>query len=151
MAITELISKFTEPVPNREDMADDFDLFTSSVNNFLSEIPDFASGHDTWATQVNAIASEINANAELCAGYAAETQAAQGATKYDPDTTYNFPDTVLCTDGHIYRCLINSTAGINPIGNTTGHWQQITVVSKDVLEDRINNNELRDILLAIMF
>ena len=138
--ITQQISSFPTPLPNREtdtevDFSDHTDSFLSTINNHVTQ-------ENTWAGQANVMSAEANDNAQAAEDdattarqYRLETQAAQSATAYDNGVTYDYPDTVICSNGHAYRCIGTGVVGDNPITSVSGDWQQITVDAEQDLRE----------------
>jgi hypothetical protein len=124
-------------------------VFSDNVDNFLSKINNHVDEENEWATEANALENATEALADDAKMYRDQAQASQNATEYSAVETYNHPDTVICTDGHAYRCLIDSTSGVNPIGDTTGHWQQITMGDTTEFDDQVNLQEFRSFAWAL--
>jgi len=148
MAITQTISEFSV-IPNRDE--DTPIEFSNNVDTFLSEINTHVDQVNTWSGQANSVASEVNANAADAKTYRDEAQASQNATAYNDATTYNFPDTVIGSNGHAYRCIVDGTQGDNPVGSSTGHWAQITVGSTEIFEDQVKSMQFRAFGYTLMF
>lgn len=53
------------------------------------------------------------------------------STIYDPNKTYNFPDTVVAPDGHTYRC-VQTSQGEDPA--TSIKWVEVAVVLSETFE-----------------
>ena len=124
MAITK---KITEPpeAPQRNDpktFADKADKFVAWLENFGDEI-------NEWTDECNQTEAEINQKVDEAETYRDETQALRDevallsdATIYNDTATYNFPDLVIGSDGHVYRCMGTNIQGDNPVYSTTGNW-----------------------------
>jgi len=125
--MTTTITPLSAP-PSREEP----NTFRTRTDTLLSELP-------VMVTEINVVTGEINASATAAAAsqasaslskttaQAAETAAiaTSGATVYGPAIVYDFPDTVICTDGQTYRCIGSNVTGDNPIGSVTGNWVQV--------------------------
>lgn len=108
---------YSGSIPNRTQAQA---TFNTNVNAMLAYIGDAtASG---LASSINASATEINANRVLAENAAASFS----ATEYSGSATYDFPDTVIGSDGNTYRCLDTGVTGDNPVGSGTGDWLRIT-------------------------
>ena len=149
MAISQSISTFPEPLPNRN--TDSRSELSDHVDNFLGHINTHVEENNAWAGQANALANDVNADASDAKTYRDEAQASQNATAYNGATTYNQWDTVIGSNGHAYRCIINGTVGDNPVGSGTGHWAQITVGSTEIFEDQVKTMQFRSFGYALMF
>ena len=137
MAITQTISAYPTPLPDRDDdtpveFSDHVDSFLGHQNTNVTEV-------NAWAVQCNAVEANVNAksdnsdvSAALALVYKNEAEASQNATEYSGAATYNIPDTVIGTDGHAYRCIIDATTADDPVGSVTAHWLQITVASEPI-------------------
>lgn len=135
MSITQVISDLST-APSRADPAN----FDSRADTFLSEMEDIPTEVNAWATEANALAVTVNGyesaaatsvteaedQVALAEAAAVESIASSGATEYSASVTYDYPDTVVCTDGHTYRCIGTSVIGDNPVTSTSGDWVQIT-------------------------
>ena len=154
MAITQNINPFPVPLPNRD--TDTPSEFSTHVDAFLGHINTQVAEENLWGGQANSLANEVNANASDAKTYRDEAQASQNATLYDAGTTYNYddpgpPDTVIGSNGHAYRCIINATVGDNPVGSGTGHWAQITTGSTEVFDEQWKEQEVRSFAFSLMF
>ena len=149
MTISQSISIFEEPLPDRDD--DTPAEFSDNVDRYLSKINQHVEEENAWAGQANALANDVSADASDAKTYRDEAQASQNATAYSAGTTYNQWDTVIGSNGHAYRCIINGTVGDNPVGSGTGHWAQITVGSTEIFDDQIAANEFRAFAYSLMF
>ena len=154
MTISQSISTFPVPLPNRDD--DTPAEFSNNVDNFLAKINEHVEEENAWAGQANALASEVETNATDSKTYRDEAQSSQNATLYDNGVTYNYdvgvrPDTVIGSNGHAYRCIVNATVGDNPVGSGTGHWAQITTGSMEIIDAQILEIEFRTFAYSLMF
>ena len=61
MSITQTISDFPTPLPNRN--TDTPSEFSDHVDSFLGHINDFVDECNTWASQANTTASQVNSDA----------------------------------------------------------------------------------------
>ena len=136
MSITQVISDLST-APSRADPAN----FDSRADTFLSEMEDIPTEVNAWATEANALAVTVNGYESAAATSVTEAEAekteaeaaavasiaASSASVYSGSTTYNYPDTVIGTDGHSYRCIVTSVVGDDPVSSVSGDWIQITV------------------------
>ena len=146
--ISQNISAFPTPLPNRD--TNTRAEFSNNVDAFLSKINTHVEEENAWAGQANAVAAEVNVNTVDAKTYRDEAQASQNATEYNGATTYNHPDTVIGSNGHAYRCLIDATVGDDPVGSVTGHWAQVTTGSTEVFDNQLVQLEALTFALAIM-
>ena len=84
-----------------------------------------------WATEDEGIIVDDGVNpsghsayhyAQQSKRFRDEAAAASDATVYDENTTYNYPDTVIGSDGRVYRCLGNGVLGDDPVTSTSDNW-----------------------------
>lgn len=146
MSITQAITPFTEPLPDRDN--DTPQEFSDNVDEFLSHINDNVEEINAWTAETNNLAAELNAAVALAESYRDEAQASQNATAYSAIGTYDYPDTVIGSDGHAYRCLGTDVSGDDPVGSVTGDWVQITTGSLAVLEESLVQYE--ELLRSLM-
>jgi len=151
MAITQSISQFSSSLPDRQN--DTPAEFSDNVDDFLSRINDHVEEMNTFIGQANSLAAEVSANATSAETYAIEAQASQNASAYSSAATYVWPNTVIGSDGHAYRCISVGTNVSNedPVGSTTGEWQAITAGSIDVIQSQVNDMEFRSFAFHLMF
>lgn len=146
--ISQSISTFPVPLPDRANQTRA--EFSNNVDVFLSKINDHVEEENAWAGQANAVAVEVSANTVAAKTYRDEAQASQNATEYNGATTYDHPDTVIGSNGHAYRCLIDATVGDDPVGSVTGHWAQVTTGSTEVFDSQLIDREVFAFAFAIM-
>lgn len=118
------ITPFTGTVPNRLQSQS---AFNTNVADFLTWLDGLGDELVISIPQMNTDIAATNTNATNAATSAALATAAANATAYSGSATYNYPNTVIGSDGHAYRCIDTGVTGDNPVGSTTGDWQQITV------------------------
>ena len=151
------ISQSISTLPSAPDRDGDTPAeFSDKVDALLLQLIDLVEEENAWAGQANTLANDVNADAGDAKTYRDEAQSSQNATLYDNGVTYNYdvgvrPDTVIGSNGHAYRCLVNGTIGDNPVGSGTGHWAQITVGSTEIFEDQVTENEYRMFAFSLMF
>jgi hypothetical protein len=112
---------------------------TQSQTAFNQNVQDILDYQVTLAPAINTVADEINTNATNAATSesnaatsetnaqtaATEAAASANATAYDNGTTYDYPDTVIFTDGNTYRCLGVGIIGEDP--NDSVNWIVLTL------------------------
>ena len=146
------ISQSISTLPSAPDRDGDTPAeFSDKVDALLLQLIDLVEEENAWAGQANTLANDVNADAGDAKTYRDEAQASQNATEYSGATTYNIPNTVIGSNGHAYRCIIDSTVGDDPVGSGTGHWAQITVGSTEIFEDQVTENEYRMFAFSLMF
>lgn len=124
------VTEYTGTVPSRGQSQADFNTNTAA---FLSYIDTFGPDLNDTVEDLNLAVAEVNADAATASGAAATATAAANAEAYSGSETYNFPDTVIGSDGHAYRCIDTGVSGDDPVGSTTGDWQPITTDTADVI------------------
>jgi len=140
-----ITKKITQPpeAPQRSDPS----TFADRADNFVKWLETFASDLNTWASQCNSTASTINTKATECKTYRDQTKnfrdeafALYNVSPYDPEKSYSYPDCVVGSDGHIYRCLGTNIVGDDPVTSSTGNWVRITanVDEIDDLRSKVN-------------
>lgn len=85
---------------------------------------------DKYCAEKHADSAALSAEFAVIAETGAEAAkaaaiAASGATLWLIGTAYVIGDTVFGSDGHTYRCIVNST-GDNPVTAPDGHWTNLT-------------------------
>ena len=133
MSINQQITS-APPAPQRSDpntFADKADAFVAWLESLDDELNQWADECNSTATQVNQDANTAYTSANLAKAYRDEAAAASDATVYDENTTYNYPDTVIGSDGQVYRCLGNDVLGDDPVTSTTGNWVLAIPTSPD--------------------
>jgi len=128
MAITKQITQPPE-APQRSDPS----TFADRADNFVKWLQQFGNDLVEWTDQLNQTQNEINEAEDTVKEYRDQTEAfrdeasaVSGIEPYDNSKTYNYPNCVVGSDGHTYRCLGTNVSGDNPVGSTTGNWKRIT-------------------------
>ncbi|WP_029689422.1 hypothetical protein [Thermoanaerobacter sp. A7A] len=70
------------------------------------------------------------------------------ATVYDPNTTYNYPDAVIGSDGDIYRCMGTDVVGDDPTISDSNNWKKIS--DADTLDGYHAGNASGNIPIKVM-
>ncbi len=122
MSIVQSIDTLTT-APTRADPTN----FDARADALLTGLVTFSGQLNTWTTQANDLADAANLNASNAATSASAAVATAGATVYSGVATYDYPDVVIGSDGHTYRCLGTGVTGDNPVGSVTGDWLCITL------------------------
>lgn len=125
------VAEYTGVVPSRTQSQSDFN---DNVGDFLNYIDTFGPDLNDTVVDLNLAVGEVNSDAATASGAAATATAAANATAYSGSATYNYPDTVIGSDGHAYRCIDTGVTGDDPVGSTTGDWQPITTDTQDVVD-----------------
>jgi hypothetical protein len=119
--------------------------FSTEADAFLAALPQFQSEANILAlgTNSNEVAAAAWAlatalDAVTCQGAVSASLAASGAVAYSVVTTYDFPDTVVGSDGGTYRCMGTGVLADNPVGSVTGNWLKLTVSEPTVNIKTIN-------------
>ena len=116
------------PLPTRAVPID----FIPRGQALLEALDDLVSEFGTWASQANALSSQVSGFAQVCqtaraaATTSLQTLTASGLTVYAASSTYSSPALVLGSDGVVYRCLGSGIVGDDPVGSVTGNWLGIT-------------------------
>jgi len=107
--------------------------FSAETDAFLASLATMVTEENTVIGELNLLADTVASNtasaaadAALAEDFSQATAAISGATIYSGATTYDFPDTVICTDGNTYRCIGSTVVGDNPVGSVTGDWVRLT-------------------------
>lgn len=101
-------------------------------------------------SSIQTAADNAAALAILCQKYS--DQAAMwpsGAPSWDKDTTYNFPEVAVYTDGSIYRCIGTDIAGESPADGV--HWVRINESTVDNLFDLDSDGALMPSTLSSLY
>lgn len=122
------ITPFTGTVPNRTQSQS---AFNTNVAAFLTWLDGLGDELVISIPQMNTDIAQANTDATTASAASATATAAANATAYSGSATYNYPDTVIGSDGHAYRCIDTGVSGDNPVGSETGDWQQISVDPAD--------------------
>lgn len=123
------ISQYTGNIPDRaDDTQSEFNTNTSDILTYFGTI---APEINATVAAMNTTAGEVDANATLAQGAADTATAAANANPWNSSTTYDYPDTVIGSDGNSYRALAENTND-NPVSSVTGNWIQITVNPADI-------------------
>ena len=124
------------PAPVRNSSATDFintaNAFLGALSPFGQEINVISDFVDSSAQQVESDKLQTEEYKDQSRDYADIALAETGAEVYDPNSLYDFPDTVIGIDGHVYRCLGSGIQGDDPVGSNTGNWLPLTVRRSDV-------------------
>lgn len=123
-----------QPLPDAPVRGEDRQEFAEKGNAMMSALPPFVDDANTLASWINDTAQGVgdHADAAVSAADTAESArdaavAASGSTVYDDATEYEFPDTVIGSDGNTYRFIGTSPAtGDDPVGSTTGNWLHVS-------------------------
>ena len=132
MAITKKLTKPPEP-PKRSDP----DTFADKADTFVEWMTQFGYDLDDWTAQVNATAEQMNLYLEETKTARDEAIASVDAEVYDSSKVYNYPDVVIGSDGHCYRCLGESVSGDDPVSSASGNWLKLTLTASEV-EDYVD-------------
>jgi len=132
MAITKKLTKPPEP-PKRSDP----DTFADKADTFVEWMTQFGYDLDDWTVQVNATAEQMNLHLEETKTARDEAIASVDAEVYDSGKVYNYPDVVIGSDGHCYRCLGENVSGDDPVSSTSGNWLKLTLTASEV-EDYVD-------------
>ena len=146
MAITKKLTTPPEP-PQRSDP----ETFADRADAFVSWIVQFRSDLEVWAFQANTTESNINSLESKTETYKNQTEqfrneafALYNAGLYDPNKSYSYPDCVIGSDGHIYRCLGTNVQGDDPVTSTTGNWTRVTANADEINDLRSKVNGILD-------
>ena len=128
MAITQTLTTPPE-APQRSDPS----TFADRADAFVSWIAQFRNDLENWTDQANDTEQNINNLEEQTKTYRDQTEAFRdeasataNAVPYNNSDTYSYPDVVVGSDGHSYRCLGTNVQGDDPVSSTTGNWKRIT-------------------------
>ena len=128
MAITQNLTNPPE-APQRSDPS----TFADKADAFVSWIVQFRDDLENWTDQANDTKQNINNLEEQTKTYRDQTEAFRDEASatanivpYSDSDTYNYPDVVVGSDGHSYRCLGTNVQGDDPVSSTTGNWKRIT-------------------------
>lgn len=100
----------------------------TNAKEYAESAKESADKAESSANSASGSATEAVAAAER-----AENAAMSTAPVYDSDTTYNFPDLVVFTDGNIYRCVGTDIQGEDP--DTSSNWVQMSYVYGDFFDE----------------
>jgi len=131
------------PLPSLSDspesFTDDADRFFSGLPTYRVELNALGDYLDTLATNIDsdALAADTARLAAESAKSSAEaasavSSASAGITVYDNSLSYSPPAAVMGSNGVVYRCVITTTVGDNPVVSTSGKWAK--AISIDSLE-----------------
>jgi len=129
MAINQQITS-APPAPQRSDpntFADKADAFVAWLENLDDEL-------NQWASECNSTEDNINDSEQTILQAKSDTLAARdqavaeaNAKVYDNSETYSYPDCVIGSDGHVYRCMGNNITGEDPVTSISGNWKRLSV------------------------
>lgn len=88
--------------------------------NFAQRADDFLATLPGLVAEANAMIAELN---KLTSGLDQATPIAA----WSAGTTYNFPDVVAGSDGYSYRCIDTGVTGVDPVGDTSAKWVNLSV------------------------
>lgn len=122
MSITQTIDSLPS-APSRSEPS----TFASLADAFVDGMVSFQAQCNTWATQANDLGQTCSAAAVNCQTTETSVIALVSATVYSALTTYTFPDAVISSNGHTYRCISSTgVIGDNPATSTAGNWRAIS-------------------------
>lgn len=100
--------------------------FNTNVADMLSYIDSYVPALNDTIDDMNTDIAATNINTATASAAAASAIATTNATVYNSGSTYDFPDTVIGSDGNTYRATEAVAAADDPVTSTTGKWLNIT-------------------------